>query len=75
MKRQANTILLTETEAAKLLGFSSRTLQSWRGSGGGPPFIKISDRCVRYTEDDLSRWIAERRRLSTSDDGADYEQS
>ncbi len=70
-----DSVLLTESEAARSLGFSSRTLQTWRSRGGGPPFIRISKRCVRYTQADLTAWIAERRRLSTSDDGADYGRS
>ena len=64
-------LLMNEKEAAELLGFAVRTLQTWRSRGGGPPFIRVSSRCVRYRREDLLAWIAERRRLSTSDPGPD----
>lgn len=59
--------LLTETEAAKRLGFSPRTLQAWRFKGCGPRFLRISSRCVRYRESELDEWLASRLRRSTSD--------
>jgi phage terminase Nu1 subunit (DNA packaging protein) len=66
---KAEPLLMNEKEAAELLGFAVRTLQTWRSRGGGPPFIGVSSRCVRYQREDLLAWIAERRRLSTSDRG------
>lgn len=63
-------LLMNEKEAARLLGFAVRTLQTWRSRGGGPPFIGFSARCVRYRREDLDAWIAENRRLSTSDAGS-----
>ena len=36
--------------------------------GDGPPFVKIGG-AVRYRRSDLDQYIAQRRRLSTSDDG------
>lgn len=64
--------LLTENEAARFLGFSPRTLQTWRVRGTGPSFIRVSKRCVRYTMDDLEAWITENRRSSTADDGTNH---
>lgn len=64
-------LLLTEKEAARLLGFSYRTLQAWRVRGGGPPFIKVSPACVRYLRADLLAWTEAHRRYSTSDSGPD----
>jgi predicted DNA-binding transcriptional regulator AlpA len=49
--------LLNEIEAAKALGFSVRALQNWRVRGGGPVFVKISRRSVRYRRRDLLTWI------------------
>jgi len=61
--------LLTETEVAKLLGLSPRTLQAWRYRGGHtPPFIKVG-RSVRYRRADVLSWLRERQRRSTSDTG------
>jgi hypothetical protein len=62
-------ILLTEQEAAELIGFTPRFLQERRFRGGGPPFVKISARAIRYRPSDLAAWAAERLRTSTSDRG------
>lgn len=67
--------LLNETEAGRRLGFSVRTLQGWRIRGGGPPFLKMSRRAVRYRASDLEAWIRSRVRTSTSDQGIDYQPS
>jgi hypothetical protein len=61
--------LLFQSEAAYLLGNSARTLEAWRLQGGGPPFIALGRRTVRYRRGDLLVWIAARRRRSTSDIG------
>lgn len=61
--------MLNEKQAAELLGLSVKTLQNWRYTGlNGPHFHKIG-RCVRYHRDELDRFLAETRRMSTSDDG------
>lgn len=61
------TYLSTET-AAQLLGLSPRTLEKWRGTGGGPIFVKLGRR-VAYRLADVERWIESQRRRSTSDPG------
>lgn len=58
--------LMDETEAADLLCYSVRALQNWRYRGGGPKFIKISARSVRYTYGDVMEWINQRRVANTS---------
>lgn len=58
--------LLTETDAAKLLSISPRTLRNWRVLGGGPEYVKVSGRCVRYCYGDLNTFINQRRLSSTS---------
>ncbi len=60
--------LLTETEAAALLGLKVATLRRWRWAGKGPRFLKIGG-AVRYDPADLEAFIDEARRTSTSDDG------
>lgn len=60
-------ILLTESEAADAIGLTPRFLTERRRQGDGPPFVRISSRCVRYRPADLERWAAERLRTSTSD--------
>ena len=70
MKRKAPTpMLLTEKETAKILGFSIRTLQKWRSNGGGPRFVRVSARAIRYRREDLEQWIEDRVRTSTADMG------
>lgn len=61
--------LLNEHEAAALLGYTVRALQNWRFRGGGPAFVKVSERSVRYRRRDLASWIESRIRTSTSDPG------
>lgn len=66
MPRNAPTdYLLNETETAKALRLSPRTLQWWRHSGGGPAYIKQGAR-VFYLQEDLLDWIDRNRRDSTS---------
>jgi len=48
--------LLTETQAAKRLGLSVKTLQSWRYRRLGPPYIRLGG-AVRYVPADLDAWI------------------
>ena len=59
--------LLHTREAARLLGLSPRTLESLRLRGGGPPFVSVTKRAVRYRRSDLEAWIRARLRRSTSD--------
>ena len=60
---------LSTSQAAALLGLSPRTLEHYRVSGGGPPFLKYCNR-VNYLRTDLDTWAVEGRRLSTSDTGS-----
>jgi len=58
--------LINEHQAADYLCYSVRALQNWRVRGGGPKFVKVSGRSVRYTRRDLQVWINERRVTCTS---------
>ena len=58
--------LMNEKEAAELLCYSVRALQNWRSRGGGPKFIKVSARSVRYRRRDLLDWIDAHTVTSTS---------
>jgi excisionase family DNA binding protein len=64
-----STQLLKQSEAAKLLRLSERTLERLRVSGLGPSFVKAG-RSVRYRETDLAEWISRRVVGSTSAMGA-----
>ncbi len=48
--------LLIETQAAQLLNLTPRALQSWRARDCGPPYIRISSRCIRYRRKDVVAW-------------------
>jgi predicted DNA-binding transcriptional regulator AlpA len=67
--------LIDEKEAAGFLGLTDRTLQKYRQQGGGPKFVKLSDRCVRYRRIDCHEYIKARLRASTSDPGPDAAQA
>jgi predicted DNA-binding transcriptional regulator AlpA len=52
--------LVDEREAASILCYSVRALQNWRHRGGGPLFVKVSSRSIRYRRSDLAKWVEER---------------
>lgn len=58
--------LVPEKDAAKMIGVSPRTLRNWRVTGGGPQYVKVSARCVRYRRADIFSWIEDRERRHTS---------
>lgn len=50
--------LVTEAEAAAILGCAVQSLRNWRWLGnGGPRFRKIGKRLVRYHRADLQAFI------------------
>ena len=59
--------LLSEPQAAAFLGFSPRALQAWRQRGGGPVFVRVSSRAVRYRRRDLTGWVESKLAQSTSE--------
>ncbi len=61
--------LIDEKAAATFLGLKDRTLQKFRQVGGGPGYIFLSSRCLRYRRIDLRAWAEARVRTSTSDPG------
>jgi predicted DNA-binding transcriptional regulator AlpA len=59
--------LVDERQAAEFLAYSVRALQNWRVRGGGPRFVKVSGRSIRYRRRDLIDWIEARLRSNTSE--------
>ena len=49
-------------KAANLLDVSERTLEKWRREGGGPKFVRISHKLVRYRICDLKEFQESRLR-------------
>ena len=62
--------LIGEREAASFLGYTDRALQNWRSRGGGPHYVKVSGRSIRYRRRGLNAWIEERLRANTSEPAA-----
>jgi hypothetical protein len=62
-------VLVDERTAATMIDLTPRFLQERRRTGDGPPFVRISARCIRYRPEDLEAWAAERIRTSTTDQG------
>jgi hypothetical protein len=58
---------IDEKRASEYLGISPRTLQGYRTKGGGPEFVKISHKVVRYKIADLIKWTQNRKRKNTSE--------
>ena len=66
-----NKSILTEKEAALIVGMSVPWMQRKRWEGGGPPYVKY-DRAVRYRLEDLQAWVdahAGRQNTSQTGDG------
>ena len=61
--------LIDEKKAGAFLGLSDRAMQKMRQTGGGPRYVFISSRCLRYRRIDLKAWADSRMRSSTSDSG------
>ncbi len=61
--------LIDERPSGDFLGLTHRTMQAYRQRGGGPRYIVISSRCIRYRRIDLKAWADARTRSSTADTG------
>lgn len=61
----ATEVLLTVEEAARRLNLSKHTLNRWRVTGEGPPFLKYGPRLVRYSASTLDAWAVSRVHGST----------
>jgi hypothetical protein len=61
--------LIDERQAASFLGYTVRALQNWRLRGGGPRFVKVSSRSIRYRRRDILLWVEVRLRSNTTDSG------
>jgi predicted DNA-binding transcriptional regulator AlpA len=59
----ADDALMTTEQLARLLGVDPSSVRRWRTSTPiqGPPFIRMSDRVVKYRRADVERWLDNRR--------------
>lgn len=53
--------LLKENPAAKMADLTGHAFRKYRQLGIGPPYIKISERCIRYRRADVLAWLEQRR--------------
>lgn len=58
--------ILKEKKVAEQIGMSVHWLRRMRWRGGGIPFVKVGG-CVRYRQEDVSRYINSKVRNSTCD--------
>jgi len=58
--------LINERETALYLGYTIRALQNWRLRGGGPDYVKVSSRSIRYRRCDLIAWAEARLQSHSS---------
>lgn len=63
--------MITEQQAGEFIGYTIRALQNWRLRGGGPKFVKVSGRSVRYRRRDLIQWAESLLVASTSEPAND----
>ena len=54
---QSQDRLMTSTEVANILRVSSQSLKMWRKNGTGPPWIKVNQTTVRYSQNSLYKWL------------------
>ena len=50
--------LLTTPQVAERLQLSASTLEDWRWKRIGPPFLRLSRGCIRYSAEAVDAWIA-----------------
>ena len=61
--------ILRTADAAQYVDLAESTLEKLRVYGGGPTFIRLGARAIRYRREDLDAWLAAGARRSTSDLG------
>lgn len=54
---ERKTEFLTQKQAAEVIGVHQNTLNKLSKAPGGPPFSRISTRCLRYRRDLLLAWM------------------
>ena len=53
--------LLTTSEVREYLGVSEDTWNKWRGKGTGPAMIRLPNRELRISEEELAAWLETQR--------------
>ncbi len=63
-----SSFLFVPEEAARFLRSNIRTLERWRSTGTGPPYVKVGRR-VAYRLRDLEAWVERQTRQHTAEAG------
>jgi hypothetical protein len=58
---------ITTAEAAMWLGVSTQFLEILRHTGGGPRYMRLGPRCIRYTIRWLREWCEARSHVHTKE--------
>lgn len=61
-----NLVFMSTKQLASHIGCAEVTVRSWRASGIGPQFIRVTPRQVRYRLEDVEKWLQERTIANTS---------
>lgn len=61
-----NPRLMKTADAAEYLGVSQSLLHKLRLTGGGPVFVRLAGRAIRYRKPDLDAWVNASVMASTS---------
>lgn len=56
-KPEVERIVVSEAEAAQMIGVSLRTMRHMRCDGNGPPHIRLSQRRIGYVVTILKKWV------------------
>ena len=51
---------LNRAEAARFLGLQPQTLANLTWKNEGPPYVRLSSRCIRYDRNELLSWMKTR---------------
>ena len=55
---------------AEMLSVAPETVKRWRAEGGGPPFARVSHKCVRYAVSEVMAWMRQKSAASVGDEAA-----
>jgi predicted DNA-binding transcriptional regulator AlpA len=58
--------LLKPEQVAAALGVSERTLERWRSTCDGPPYLSLTRKTVPYTQEAIAAFLGERVKENTA---------
>lgn len=63
--------VINRTEAAELLGVTTKTMKRWEAQKKGPPCYRYAPKVIRYYEDEVLAWRDSKCVNPIDDDGSD----